>query len=87
MAPARLGSITIEGAAAYRRGIAVVEDSQVQQAELEAHYHQLGSPLRTAERFGILDVIDPREMRAILCDWVEDAYELLYANRPTNRPG
>jgi hypothetical protein len=46
----------------------------------------LGSPFRTAERFGILDVIDPRETRAILCDWVEDAYEMLYANRPTNRP-
>jgi acetyl-CoA carboxylase carboxyltransferase component len=85
---ARWGSIPIEGgvAAAYRRDIAESEDPQARQAELEAYYHQLGSPFRTAERFGILDVIDPRETRAILCDWVEDAYEVLYANRPTNRP-
>ena len=85
---ARWGSIPIEGgvAAAYRRDIAEAEDSQARQAELEAYYHQLGSPFRTAERFGILEVIDPRESRAILCDWVEDAYEVLYATRPTNRP-
>jgi acetyl-CoA carboxylase carboxyltransferase component len=85
---ARWGSIPIEGgvAAAYRRDIAESEDPQARQAELEAYYHHLGSPFRTAERFGILDVIDPRETRAILCDWVEDAYEVLFANRPTNRP-
>jgi hypothetical protein len=29
---------------------------------------------RTAEKFGILDIIDPRETRAILCDWIEDAW-------------
>jgi hypothetical protein len=34
----------------------------------------MASPFRTAEKFGILDIIDPRETRAILCDWIEDAW-------------
>ena len=32
------------------------------------------SPFRTAEKFGVLDIIDPRETRRVLCDWVEDAW-------------
>jgi len=85
---ARWGSIPIEGgvAAAYRGDIAQADDPQARRDELEAYYHQLSSPFRTAERFGVLDVIDPRETRAILCDWVEDAYEVLFATRPTSRP-
>ena len=53
--------------------------------EIEAYYHRLASPFRTAEKFGILDVIDPRETRSILCDWIEDAYEVLQATRPAGR--
>ena len=29
------------------------------------------SPFRTAEKFGVLDIIDPRETRRVLCDWIE----------------
>ena len=39
------------------------------------------SPFRTAEKFGILDIIDPRETRAILCDWIEDAWERICTDR------
>jgi acetyl-CoA carboxylase carboxyltransferase component len=76
---ARWGSIPIEGgvAAAYRAEIAAAPDPQTRRDELEAYYHRIGSPFRTAEKFGILDIIDPRETRAILCDWVEDAVEVL----------
>ena len=38
------------------------------------------SPFRTAEKFGVLDIIDPRETRSILCDWVEDAWEVVKVN-------
>ena len=81
---ARWGSIPIEGgvAAAYRSEIAAAPDPVARREELEAYYHRIGSPFRTAEKFGILDVIDPRETRSILCDWIEDAYEVLLANRP-----
>jgi hypothetical protein len=39
------------------------------------------SPFRTAEKFGILDIIDPRETRSILCDWIEDAWDLVCCSR------
>jgi hypothetical protein len=35
------------------------------------------SPFRTAEIFGVEEIIDPRDTRRLLCDWVETAYRLL----------
>ena len=82
---ARWGSIPIEGgvSAAYRNDIAGADDPESKQAELEAYYHRIGSPFRTAEKFGILDIIDPRETRSVLCDWIEDAREAMEARRTT----
>ncbi|GAA5235473.1 propionyl-CoA carboxylase [Verticiella sediminum] len=76
---AQWGSIPIEGgvAAAYRRDIEAAADPLARRTELEAYYRKLASPFRTAERFGIVDIIRPSETRALLCDWVEDAYELV----------
>ena len=73
------GSLPIEGGiyAAHRRELAEAEDPQTILRELEARYGKLQSPFRTAERFGITDIIDPRETRAALCDWVEQAYKRL----------
>ncbi|MCR6663606.1 MAG: hypothetical protein NVV60_10805 [Luteimonas sp.] len=76
---ARWGSIPIEGgvAAAHRAEIEAAPDPLAKRRELEAYYGKLGSPFRTAERFGVVDVIDPRETRALLCDWIPDAREAL----------
>ncbi len=41
---------------------------------------RLTSPFRTAEKLGIMDIIDLRETHAILCDWVEDAWSLITAS-------
>ena len=35
------------------------------------------SPFRTAERFSVEEIIDPRDTRPILCDWAERAHELV----------
>lgn len=80
---ARWGSIPIEGGvmAAHKAEIEAAPDPKAKREELEAHYLNLTSPFRTAEKFGILDIIDPRETRAILCDWVEDAWERVRADR------
>jgi acetyl-CoA carboxylase carboxyltransferase component len=40
------------------------------------------NPMRTAERFGIEEIIDPRETRPLLCDWVQDAYAVLRGGQP-----
>lgn len=80
---ARWGSIPIEGgvAAAYRNEIAEAEDPESARQDLEDYYHRIASPFRTAERFMILDIIDPRETRMVLCDWVEDAWEAMIERR------
>jgi acetyl-CoA carboxylase carboxyltransferase component len=75
---ARWGSIPAEGgvAAAYRREIEASDDPEALRLELEEKYHQLASPFRTAEKFGVVDVMEPAETRKFLCDWIKDAYEL-----------
>ena len=73
------GSLPIEGGvqAAYRRDIESAEDPELRRCELEDMLEQYRSPLRTAEAFGIEEVIDPRDTRPLLCEWVKLAYELL----------
>ena len=42
-----------------------------------ARWPRSRSPFRTAERFGVQDMIDPRDSRPLLCEWVRDAYRVL----------
>ncbi|MGE0104512.1 MAG: acyl-CoA carboxylase subunit beta [Blastocatellales bacterium] len=73
------GSLPIEGGvqAAYRRDIESSPDPDARRREIEETLNELRSPFRTAEAFGIEEIIDPRDTRPLLCDWVEMAYELL----------
>ena len=70
------GSLPIEGGleAAYRRDIENAPDPAARKAEIEAMLNAVRSPFRTAEAFNIEDIVDPRETRPLLCDWVENAY-------------
>jgi acetyl-CoA carboxylase carboxyltransferase component len=76
---ARWGSIPIEGGveAAFKRELAESPNAEERREELFAHYRALESPFRTAEKFGIEEIIDPRNTRALLCEWVSDAYRVL----------
>lgn len=78
---ARWGSIPFEGgiAAAYRRELDAMPEDQraLRLAELELKYEHLASPFLTAEKFRVPDIIDPRDTRAVLCHWIEDAYRML----------
>ena len=73
------GSLPIEGGvqAAYRREIEAADDPDAHRKEIEERLEQYRSPLRTAEAFGIEEVIDPRDTRPILCDWAEMAYDII----------
>ncbi|MBU8906949.1 acyl-CoA carboxylase subunit beta [Desertibacillus haloalkaliphilus] len=73
------GSLPIEGGiqVAYRRQLEESENPQQLLEELTAKMEQIRSPLLTAEAFGIEEIIDPRETRPLLCEWVDDAYRLL----------
>ena len=70
------GNIPIEGGvyAAHRREIESAEDPDACLEELQETYRAIASPFRTAEAFGIEDIIDPRDTRSLLCEWVETAY-------------
>lgn len=73
------GSLPIEGGieAAYRRELEAADDPVALRAEIEARLNAVRSPFRTAERFGIEEIIDPRDTRPLLCDWAERAHELV----------
>ncbi len=73
------GSMHIAGgvSAAYRRVIAESEDPEAKKAEIEAQLEALASPFRTAEAFNIEDIIDPRETRPMLAEFVEMAQPML----------
>lgn len=43
--------------------------------EIEERLNRLRSPFRTAEAFGIEEIIDPRDTRHLLTEWVALAYE------------
>lgn len=72
------GSLPLEGGieAAYRRDLAAADDPDALRAEILARLDSVRSPFRTAEAFGIEHIIDPRDTRPILCDWVEQAYRV-----------
>jgi acetyl-CoA carboxylase carboxyltransferase component len=76
---AEWGSLPVEGGveAAYRREIAAAPDPEAKRQELEEKLAALRSPFRTAEAFGVAEIIDPRDTRPLLCRFVEIAYRLL----------
>ncbi|MCH7959125.1 MAG: methylmalonyl-CoA carboxyltransferase [Candidatus Hydrogenedentes bacterium] len=76
------GSLPIEGGvqAAYRREIEAAPDPAKHRREIEDRLSAVRSPLRTAEAFGIEEIIDPRDTRPILCEWIETAYDNLPAH-------
>jgi acetyl-CoA carboxylase carboxyltransferase component len=76
---ANWGSMHIEGgaSAAYRREIDSAEDPEAKRQEIERRLQAIASPFRTAEAFNIEDIIDPRDTRPVLCDFIELAQPIL----------
>jgi acetyl-CoA carboxylase carboxyltransferase component len=73
------GSLPIEGGieAAYRRELEAADDPVAHRAQIEERLNAVRSPFRTAERFMVEDIIDPRETRPLLCEWASRAHELI----------
>lgn len=76
------GSLPLEGGieAAYRAEIDEADDPQAKLAEIEARLNKLRSPFRTAEKFWVEEIIDPRKTRSLLCDFARLA-------EPVRTPG
>jgi acetyl-CoA carboxylase carboxyltransferase component len=69
----RWGSLPLEGGieAAYSADIAGAADPQAKMAEIGERLNKLRSPFRSAETFWIEEIVDPRDTRKILCEFVE----------------
>ena len=75
------GSMHIEGgvSAAYRREIEAAPDPEAKRQEIEARLNELRSPFRTAHAFAVEDLIDPRDTRPLLVDFINEAQDAIKA--------
>lgn len=73
------GSMHIEGgtAIAYKRDIEAAENPEAKRQEIENRLQSISSPFRNAHAFGIEEIIDPRDSRRLLVDFVQDAQTVI----------
>src|ERR1700754_5019265 len=85
------GSLPLEGGieAAYRADIDAAEDKAAKLKEIEDRLNKLRSPFRSAEKFWVEEIIDPRKTRSLLCEFARLAEPLRTPGLPrgmTTRP-
>jgi acetyl-CoA carboxylase carboxyltransferase component len=76
---ADVGGIPPEGGieAAYKRQLAEAKDPAAFRAELMARIESARGPVGPLSKFQIEEMIDPRDTRRMVCDWVETAYKVV----------
>ena len=72
------GSLPLEGGieAAYRAEIDAAPDPAAKLKEIEERLNKLRSPFRSAEKFWVEEIIDPRKTRSLLCEFARLAEPL-----------
>lgn len=72
------GSLPLEGGieAAYRADIEAAADPKAELLKIEARLNALRSPFRSAEKFWVEEIIDPRQTRRLLVDFAHLAEPL-----------
>ena len=70
--------------AAYRADIDAAEDPAAELRKIEARLNALRSPFRSAEKFWVEEVIDPRKTRSLLCEFARLAEPIRKAGPPSN---
>lgn len=81
------GAIPIEGgvAAAFKRDIASAPDPEMRRREIEERLIMMRSPFRPAEAGNVIDMIDPRDTRSIICRFIKAAQPALRRNAGPKR--
>ena len=76
---AKWGSLPLEGGveAAYKSEIEAADYPARELKEIEDRLGRLRSPFRTAEAFGVEEIIDPRDTRRLLCEFAHLAEPML----------
>ena len=75
------GSLPIAGGleVAYKSEIEASDDPATELEAIRARLAQVTSPFRSAERFNVEDIIDPRDTRPLLCEFAGLAWRRLEA--------
>ena len=73
------GSLPIAGGleVAYKSELEAADDPAAMLEEIRARLDKVTSPFRSAERFNVEDIIDPRDTRPLLCEFAELAWRRL----------
>jgi acetyl/propionyl-CoA carboxylase alpha subunit/acetyl-CoA carboxylase carboxyltransferase component len=76
---ADVGGIPPEGGieAAYKRQLAEAADPKALRAEIDARIESARGPIGPLNRFQMEEMIDPRDTRPLVCEWVENAYRIV----------
>jgi acetyl-CoA carboxylase carboxyltransferase component len=76
---ADVGGIPPEGGieAAYKRQLAEAKDPVALRAEINARIESARGPIGPLNKFQMEEMIDPRDTRPLICEWVEDAYRIV----------
>jgi acetyl-CoA carboxylase carboxyltransferase component len=71
---AEVGALPVEAGVwlAFRREIQAAEDPDAKRREIEDEFGAAQSVFPRAEEFGVHDLIDPRETRPAICDWLDE---------------
>jgi acetyl-CoA carboxylase carboxyltransferase component len=79
------GSLPLEGGleVAYKAELAASDAPDQLKAEITERLNRLRSPHRSAEFYEIEQIIDPRDTRPMLCDWVRLARRTLKPSVPS----
>jgi propionyl-CoA carboxylase beta chain len=72
--------------AAYRKEILEAEDKEAYLKSLYKRFDAIASPFRTAEAFFAEEIIDPRDTRPLLVDFVHHAWRVLETGRTSFTP-
>ncbi|MBX7513507.1 methylmalonyl-CoA carboxyltransferase [Qipengyuania sp. GH38] len=75
------GSLPIAGGleVAYKSELEAAEDPVAELAAIRERLDKVTSPFRSAERFNVEDIIDPRDTRPLLCEFADLAWRRLHA--------
>ncbi|ABC64073.1 acyl-CoA carboxylase subunit beta [Erythrobacter litoralis] len=73
------GSLPIAGGleVAYKSELEAAEDPEAELEAIRARLDKVTSPFRSAERFNVEDIIDPRDTRPLLCEFADLAWRRL----------
>jgi acetyl-CoA carboxylase carboxyltransferase component len=77
------GSLPIEGGieAAYKSDLAASDNPAQLLEDIKERLNRVRSPFRSAEKFNIEEIIDPRDTRSLLCEFANLAAPLRQAGR------